>query len=71
MLDDMTSSIGPGDHLFARDAWGKPVRLRALSGVETKGHNFPVVWVERPLAAGGTDRVPWPVEAIKMTVKEA
>ena len=47
------------------DAMGREFRTRALSGVETVGHSFPIVWVERPLADGGTDKVPWPADAVR------
>ena len=47
------------------DAFGTEIPTTALSGVETAGHSFPVVWVERPLKDGGTDKAPWPVEAVR------
>ena len=47
------------------DAFGQEIRTRALSGIETDGHSFPVVWVERPLKTGGTERAPWPAEAVR------
>lgn len=63
--------IEPGSHLLVRDAFDGAVRVRALSGVLTEGHSFPVIMVERPLADGGTDRVPWPMESVRLVVKEA
>lgn len=38
--------------------------MTADSEVESEGHDFPVVWVQRPLRTGGTDRMPWPAEAV-------
>jgi hypothetical protein len=60
-----TTTIVPGMTVIVVDAEGVEHQVEALSGVETGGHNFPVVWVARPLAAGGTDRVPWPAEAVR------
>ncbi len=58
-------TVSPGVGVMITDAYGEKIRTRALSGVEKVGHSFPVVWVERPLADGGTDRVPWPAEAVR------
>ena len=59
-----TMSIDPGAMIQIIDVEGRRFPARALSGVETEGHAFPVVWVERPLLRGGTDRVPWPADSI-------
>jgi hypothetical protein len=60
-----TAEISPGMAVIITDAFGTEIKTTALSGVETEGHSFPVVWVERPLKDGGTDRVPWPLEAVR------
>lgn len=60
-----TSEITPGTPVVITDASGTEIRTRALSGVETTGHNFPVVWVERPLKDGSTEPAPWPLEAVR------
>jgi hypothetical protein len=56
--------IQSGDTIRIVAADGQTYVTTALSGVETTGHSFPVVWVARPLARGGTDRVPWPADAV-------
>lgn len=56
--------IAPGIAVIIRDANGTEIPATALSGIETEGHSFPVVWVQRPLADGGTDRAPWPLGAV-------
>jgi hypothetical protein len=63
--DMETTDIAPGVPVIITDAYGAEIRTTALSGIETEGHSFPVVWVERPLKAGGTDRAPWPLEAVR------
>jgi hypothetical protein len=60
-----TTTITAGDQVLIVDAGGREYRTEALSGIETDGHSFPVIWVARPLAHGGTDRVPWPAESVK------
>jgi hypothetical protein len=60
-----TLSIEPGDTIHIVDVDGREFPARALSGVESDGHLFPIVWVERPLAKGGTDRVPWPADSVR------
>ena len=62
-------SIEPGDIVQIIDVDGREFPARAVSGVETEGHAFPVVWVERPLAHGGTDRVPWPADSIRRSAE--
>jgi hypothetical protein len=59
------TDIAPGVPVVITDAYGAQIRTIALSGVETAGHSFPVVWVERPLNGGGSERAPWPLEAVK------
>lgn len=53
-----------GTTVIVTDAHGREHEVEALSGVE-KGHSFPVVWIARPLADGGTDHVPWPADAVR------
>ena len=60
-----TATIAPGDTVVITDANDRTYTVTALSGIEYEGHSFPVVWVARPLADGGTDRVPWPTEAVR------
>jgi hypothetical protein len=60
-----TTEISLGTPVIIVDAYGQEIRTRALSGIESDGHSFPVVWVERPLKDGSTDRVPWPLEAVR------
>ncbi|TMR37391.1 hypothetical protein [Actinomadura geliboluensis] len=60
-----TVIISSGDDVVVTDAYGREHRVQALSGVERRGHDFPIVWIARPLAAGGTDRVPWPAESVR------
>lgn len=60
-----TATIAPGVSVIVLDAEGQEHHVQALSGIETEGHNFPVVWIARPLSGGGTDRVPWPLEAVR------
>lgn len=63
-----TSDIAPGVPVIITDAYGAEIRTTALSGIETEGHSFPVVWVERPLKDGGTEPAPWPLEAVQPTL---
>jgi hypothetical protein len=60
-----TADIAPGVPVMITDAYGVEIPTTALSSVETADHNFPVVWVERPLKGGGTERAPWPLEAVR------
>lgn len=60
------SELAPGTGVTITDAYGQSIETRALSGIEKVGHSFPVVWVERPLADGSTDRVPWPADAVRL-----
>ena len=57
-------NIEPGTWLVVTDAEGKEHRMEALSRPE-RGRDFPIVWVRRPLASGGHDRVPWPLESVR------
>jgi hypothetical protein len=60
----MTTQIEAGSMVRVRDTEGVEHLFEALSGVEEEGHTFPVVWVRRPLASGGEDRMPWPAEDV-------
>lgn len=60
-----TAEITNGTAVVITDAYGNEIHTIALSGVETTGHSFPVVWVERPLKTGGTEPAPWPLEAVR------
>ena len=59
-----TTEITQGTPVIIVDAYGHEIRTRALSGI-VDGGRFPVVWVERPLKSGGTDRAAWPAEAVR------
>lgn len=58
------ATIEPGTQVRITDAGGREFVVLAVSGVESEGHSFPVVMVQRPLADGGTDVVPWPASAV-------
>jgi hypothetical protein len=58
--------ITEGTPVVITDAFGKEWPTTALSGVEIKGHSFPVIWVKRPLTAGGWDKAPWPAESVRL-----
>ena len=60
-----TTEITSGVPVIITDAYGAEIRTKALSGIESDGHSFPVVWVERPLKDGGTEPAPWPLEAVR------
>lgn len=59
------STIEAGTEVIIIDSSGREHRTRALSSVEEEGHSFPVVWVLRPLARGGSDRAPWPATSVR------
>jgi hypothetical protein len=60
-----TANITPGTQVLVTDAAGRELTVIAVSDVETEGHSFPVVWVERPLNDGTTDRVAWPASSVR------
>lgn len=60
-----TAEISTGTPVIIVDAYGNEIRTTALSGIETSGHSFPVVWVQRPLHNGGFEAAPWPLEAVR------
>lgn len=60
-----TTEIASGVPVIITDAYGAEIRTTALSRIETEGHTFPVVWVERPLSDGSTEPAPWPLEAVR------
>lgn len=59
------STIAPGMRVVITDAEGSEYEVEALSGIEQKGHAFPLVWVNRPLTSGGFEATPWPAENVK------
>jgi hypothetical protein len=61
--------INAGARVLIVDVRGYEYETTALSGVEKRGHAFPVVWVERPLNGGGTDQVPWPASDVRYVGK--
>ena len=63
-----TAEITRGTPVVIVDAFGDEIHTIALSGIETAGHSFPVVWVERPLKGGGTEPAPWPLEAVRVAL---
>jgi hypothetical protein len=63
-------SIAAGIRVIITDVDGREHETEALSGVETKGHSFPLVWVNRPLHSGGFEPMPWPAEAVKVAADD-
>jgi hypothetical protein len=61
----MSLDISPGDRVIITDVEGVEHEVEALSGVEHKGHAFPLVWVNRPLSSG-YDPTPWPAESVRV-----
>ena len=61
-----TTTIQPGVRLIVTDADGAEHEVEALSGIEVKGHAFPLVWVNRPLVSGKFEPTPWPVDAVRV-----
>lgn len=62
----IATEIQQGDLVLAVDAYGRELTMTAESGVEVAGHDFPIVWVSRTLPDGTTDRVPWPLESLRV-----
>jgi hypothetical protein len=60
-----TITISPGQAVVITDAAGQEHPSEALSDVESEGHSFPIVWVQRPLADGGTEPTPWPADSVR------
>lgn len=67
------SAIEPGALVTIKTADGQELLRRAVSGVEEKGHDFPVVWVtteeEWEAANGNGHRAearPWPAEDVEL-----
>lgn len=63
-MSEFDSSITAGSDVIVNDVFGKEHRLRALTGVEVEGHDFPVVWVGDPQHEG--QRIPRPVESLRL-----
>lgn len=61
----MSDEIRRGDPVIAVDADGIEHVVTALSGVEVKGHSFPVIWINIPKKAGGFEPCPWPAESVR------
>jgi hypothetical protein len=62
-----SAEIKAGIRVIVTDATGVEHEVEALSGIEQKGHAFPLVWVNRPLSAGGFEPMPWPAEAVRVS----
>jgi len=60
-----TTTIAPGTRVIITDSDGHEHEVEALSGIESKGHAFALVWVNRPLASGDFEPTPWPAEAVR------
>ena len=60
-----TTSIAAGTRVIITDADGAEHEVEALSGIEQKGHAFPLVWVNRPLVSGDFEPTPWPADAVR------
>lgn len=63
--DGGMESIKAGDDVLIFDVDGRAHEAKAVSGVESDGHWFPIVWVNRPLVNGETDLVAWPADAVR------
>ena len=50
--------------MVVNDAFGEEHHMIALTGIETAGHDFPIVWVRDPQQEG--QRIPWPVESLRL-----
>jgi hypothetical protein len=61
-----TAAITAGTKVVITDADGAEHEVEALSGVEHKGHAFPLVWVNRPLVSGEFEPTPWPADAVRL-----
>jgi hypothetical protein len=61
-----TTTIQAGTKVVITDADGVEHLVEALSGIEQKGHSFPIVWVNRPMRSGDFEPTPWPAEAVRM-----
>ena len=61
-----TTTIQAGVRVVITDADGVDHEVEALSGIEQKGHAFPLVWVNRPLVSGRFEPTPWPAEAVRV-----
>lgn len=65
-----TTTIQAGTKVVITDADGVEHLVEALSGIEQKGHSFPVVWVNRPMRTGDFEPTPWPVESVRVASDE-
>ena len=62
-----TTTIIAGTKVVITDVDGVEHEVEALSGVERKGHAFPLVWVNRPLVSGEFEPTPWPADAVRVS----
>lgn len=58
-------TIEAGMRVIITDVDGHDHEVEALSGVEKKGHSFPVVWVNRPMKTGDFEPMPWPADSVR------
>jgi hypothetical protein len=63
-----TTAIRAGTRVIITDAEGREYEVEALSGIEHKGHAFPLVWVNRPLSSGDFEPMPWPADSVREVV---
>jgi len=66
MTTDARQQIQPGQQVVVTDFRGETHQMVALSGVEDKDHDFPVVWVSEPDQGS---RIPWPAESVEVVAK--
>jgi hypothetical protein len=60
-----TTTIEAGTPVIITDAEGVDHEATALTGIEEKGHAFPLVWVNRPLVSGDFEPTPWPADSVR------
>lgn len=60
------ATIHAGGRVIITDADGAEHEVEALSGIEQKGHAFPLVWVNRPLRSGQFEPTPWPADSVRV-----
>ena len=61
-----TRPIVPGMRVIITDTESADHEVVALSGIEHKGHAFPLVWVNRPRVSGEFEPTPWPADAVRV-----
>ncbi|HEX9774228.1 MAG TPA: hypothetical protein VGB83_01420 [Actinomycetota bacterium] len=67
------ADIAPGEIVVAINAFGERHPRRALTGIESEGHDFPVVWLcseeewQDALREGrDPEGIPWPAEDVSL-----